>query len=71
MPDTFGINYTGVKPRPTYEELSNFEHYPVKYPDKSATFTRDSPLLTQFGGIGVMDLEVKIAEKSLTDKRKT
>ena len=31
MPDIFGINYNGVNPRPTYEELINFEDYPIKY----------------------------------------
>ena len=53
-PDIFGINYTRFKTRPTYEELINFEDYPVKYPDKSATLTRQSPMLTQFDGIGMM-----------------
>ena len=57
MPDIYGINYARVKPRPTYAELINFEDYPVKYPDKSATFTRDSQLLTQFDGLGMMELE--------------
>ena len=57
MPDIFGINYNGVKPRPTFEELINFEDYPIKYPDRTATFTRDSPLLTQLDGIGMMELE--------------
>ena len=40
-----------------FEELINFEACPVKYPDRSATFTRDSPLLTQFDGIGMMELQ--------------
>ena len=57
MPDIYGINYNGVKPRRTYEEPFNFEDYLVKYPDRSATFTRDSPLLIQFDGIGGMGLE--------------
>ena len=38
MPDIYGINYNGVKPRPTFEELINCVDYPVKYPDRSATF---------------------------------
>ena len=71
MPDICGINYNGVKPRPTYEELINVEDYPVKYPDRSATFTRDSPLLTQFDGIGMMELQEKeqgeIAERQKDD----
>ena len=57
MPDIFGINNNGVEPRPTYQELINFADYPVKYPDKSATCTRDLPLLNQFDVIGMMELE--------------
>ena len=58
MPDIFRINYTGVAPRPTYQEfIMIVEEYPVKYPDRSATFTRASPLLTQIDGFGMMELE--------------
>ena len=57
MSDIYGINYNGVKPRPTYEELINFEDYPITYPDRTTTFTRASPLLTQLDGIGMMELE--------------
>jgi len=57
MPDIYGINYNGVKPRPTFEELIHFVYYPVRYPDRSATFTRESPLLTQFDGIVMMELQ--------------
>ena len=57
MPDISGFNYNGVKPRPTYEELINFKDCPIKYHDRTATFTRDSPLLTQLHGIGMMELE--------------
>ena len=57
MPDVYGINYNGVKPRPTYTKLITFVDYPVKYPDRSASFTRDSQLLTQFDGIGVIELQ--------------
>ena len=32
MPDIYGINYNGVKPRPTFEELINFVDYPVDIP---------------------------------------
>jgi hypothetical protein len=39
------------------EDLVNFEPYSVKYPDRSATFTTDSPLLIQFDGIGMMELQ--------------
>ena len=57
MPDIYGIKYTRLKPRPTYEELFDFDDYPVKYHDRSATFTRYVPLLTQFDGKGMMELE--------------
>ena len=57
MPDIYGINYIGVKPRTIYEELINFEDYPIKYSDRTATFTRDSPLLTRLDVIGMMELE--------------
>ena len=40
-----------------FEELIIFEDYLVAYPDRSATFTRNSPLLTQLDGIGMMELE--------------
>ena len=67
MPDICGINYNGVEPRPTFDKLINFEAYPVKYPDRPATFSRDSPLLTQFDGMGIMELleqeQRKIAER--------
>ena len=59
MPDIFGMNYNGVQPRPTYDELINFVDYPVKHPDKSATYTRDSPLLNQFDGICMLGMEAQ------------
>jgi hypothetical protein len=57
MLDIYGTNYTGLKPRPIYEELIIFVDYPVKYPDRTATWTMDSPLLTQLDGIGMMEME--------------
>ena len=67
----YGINYNGVKPRPTFEEPINCVDYPVKNPDRSATFTRESPLLTQFDGIGMMELQEQdqreIAERHKDD----
>ena len=57
MPDIFGISYAGLRPRPICEDPFNFEPYPARHPDRSATFTRYSPLLTQFDGIGMMELE--------------
>ena len=35
----------------------NVLDYPVKCLDRFATFARDSPLLTQLDGIGMMELE--------------
>ena len=57
MHDTYGINDNGVKPRTTCEELVNCVDYPIKYPDRTATCIRDSPLLTQLDGIGMIELE--------------
>ena len=57
MLDIYGINYNGVNPRPTYEELFNFVDYPVKFPDRTATFIRVSPLLTQLDGTGMVEME--------------
>ena len=71
VPDICGINYNGVKPRPTDEELINLKDYHFKYPDRSATFTRDSPLLTQFDGIGMTELQEQeqreVAERQTDD----
>ncbi|MFM7983318.1 MAG: hypothetical protein ACKPKO_28750 [Candidatus Fonsibacter sp.] len=39
------------------KNLLTFEDYPIKYPDRTATFTRDSPLLTQLDGLGMMELK--------------
>ena len=57
MPDIYGTCYNGLNARPSYEEQINFVDYPVDYPDRSATWTRDSPLLTQLDGIGMMEME--------------
>ena len=57
MPDIYGINYNGVKPRRMFEELTNFEADHVKYPDTPATLSRDSPLLTQFDGMGMIEVQ--------------
>ena len=69
MLDICGINYNGVKPRPTFEEFINFEDYHVKYPDRSATFTRESPLLTQFDGIGMMELQEQ-EQREIAERQK-
>ena len=47
----------GVKPRPTFVEFIYFVDNRIKYPDITATLTRDSPPLTQLDGISMMELE--------------
>ena len=71
MPDIYGIDYNGVKPRPTYKKpITCFEFYPVKYPDRSATFTRESPLLTQFDGIRMMELTKSNKKRDNAERQK-
>ena len=69
MPNIYWININGVKPRPFFEELMHFEAYPVKYPDRPATFSRDSPLLTQFDGMGMMEL-LEQEQRELVERQK-
>ena len=57
MEGIYGINYDGVKKRPTFEELIDYKEPKITYPDRSALFTRESPLMTQFDNIGAMELE--------------
>ena len=57
MEAIYGINYDGVKKRPTFEELIDYKEPKITYPDRSALFTRESPLMTQFDNIGAMELE--------------
>ena len=51
------MNYNGVAPRPTFDEFIKFVEYPIRYLDRTATFIRDSPLLTLLDWIGMMELE--------------
>ena len=46
-----------LKKRPTFEELIDYKEPKITYPDRSALFTRESPLMTQFDNIGAMELE--------------
>lgn len=57
MEGIYGINYDGVKKRPTFEELIDYKEPKITYPDRSALFTRESPLMTQFDNLGAMELE--------------
>ena len=57
MDGIYGINYDGLKKRPTFEELVDYKEPTITYPDRSALFTRESPLMTQFDNLGAMELE--------------
>ena len=46
-----------MRPRPTFVEFIYFVDNRIKYPDITATLTRDSPPLTQLDGISMMELE--------------
>ena len=51
-----------LRKKPTYNELKNhleFEQPKIKYPNKNATFLRNSPYLSQFDGGSWIDLENK------------
>ena len=56
MDGIYGINYDGLKKRPTFEELIDYKEPKIAYPDRSALFTRESPLMRQFDNIGAMEL---------------
>ncbi len=53
----YEINYNIVKPQPTYAELIHVVDYPNNLPDRNETFTKYSPYLTQFDGIGMVDMK--------------
>ena len=49
-----------LRRKPTYDELINyleFEQPKIKYPNRYATFLRNSPYLSQFDGQSWIDLE--------------
>ena len=48
-----------LRKKPTYNEMINYieEDLPIKYPDRTATFLRNSPYLSQFDGDTLIDLE--------------
>ncbi len=41
------MNYSGLKKQPTYNELTKPK---IKYPNRGASFIRNSPYLSQFDG---------------------
>ena len=48
-----------LRKKTTYNEMINYieEDLPIKYPDRTATFLRNSPYLSQFDGDTLIDLE--------------
>ena len=64
MDGIYGINYDGVKKRPTFEELIDYKEPKITYPDRSALFTRESPLMTQFDNIGAMESQKPTKKKN-------
>ena len=49
-----------LRRKPTYNEVINyleFEQPKIKYPNRNATFLRNSPYLSQFDGDSWIDLE--------------
>ena len=57
MDGIHGINYNGVTKRPTFEELIDYKEPEITYPDRSASFTRESQFMTQFDNIGATEIE--------------
>ena len=52
----------GLRKRPTYNEVVDYlelEQPKIKYPDRRATFLRNSPYLSQFDGDSWLDLETQ------------
>ena len=49
----YAINYTGLRPKPTYDSLlGEIANQPViRFPDRRATQLRNSPYLTQLDGV--------------------
>ena len=56
-PDFTKYSVNDVKLRLRYKDLVNFARYPITYPDRTTTFAKHPPLLTQLGGMGMMELE--------------
>ena len=59
-----------LRRKPTYNELINyleFEQPKIKYPDRRATFLRNSPYLSQFDGDSWIDLEEQ--EQNINKKK--
>jgi hypothetical protein len=49
-----------LRKQPTYDEITGYIHFGqerITYPDRSATFLRDSPYLGKYDGMGMQELE--------------
>ena len=64
----------GLRKRPTYNEVVNYfenEQPIIKYPNRTASFLRNSPYLSQFDGDSWIDLEEqenKITKQKLLEE---
>ena len=57
MISKYGINPVGLTRRQTYEELTHTKPFPLVYPDRSATFLRNSREMSQLLNMGMYELE--------------
>ena len=57
MTGIYGVNLTGLKRQPTFDEVIGIENFKPKYPDRRNKFLRNSPMMTQFDNIGAFELE--------------
>jgi len=61
-----------LRKKPTYNELINyleFEQPKIKFPNRDATFLRNSPYLSQFDGQNWIDLEKQENDISKENER--
>ena len=57
MTGIYGVNLTGLKRQPTFDEVIGIKNFKPKYPDRRNKFLRNSPMMTQFDNIGAFELE--------------
>ena len=57
MTGIYGVNLTGLKRQPTFDEVIGIENFKPKYLDRRNKFLRNSPMMTQFDNIGAFELE--------------
>ena len=63
MTATYAINFSGLRPRPTYDSLlRDIAYQPmIRYPDRRATQLRNSPYLTQLDGVNQAEIAAQQA----------